>query len=184
MFKKFWDFACLFVSLHAIYKKMQAKMNNIYKIILCTALLLAAFTQTAHAAKQRIKQQSTYMAGIAISFTDSMVFITDLQRIDSVTIEQKRYFLMDRQLYGMQLQNYLQTKHGGEHYVTAICFGKKKKKMERRYLALCKQYTKRADFRVTLIDQSQFRFHAEEYIYTPDESVGLETQKSKKKSKK
>jgi hypothetical protein len=36
--------------------------------------------------------------------------------------------------------------------------------MERRYLSLHKRYVQSKDFRMVLVDQSQFRFKSEKYI--------------------
>ena len=106
------------------------------------------------------------------------------QAVDSVTIQRRTHFLMDRQAYSRQLQHYLEAQKKGQHLVTSICFGNKKKKMERRYLAIHKRYSKRNDLRITLIDQSQFRFHAEEYIEQATVETVQKAMKAKKKKKK
>ncbi|MBR1498048.1 MAG: hypothetical protein IJ615_00205 [Bacteroidaceae bacterium] len=159
-------------------------MNKFLRIMLCAILLCTAFAQTAQAKKYRVRQQKTYMMGTAISFTDSVIYITDMQVVDSVTIQRKTHFLMDRQAYSLQLQRYLEAQKKGSHFTTAVCFGQKKKNMERRYLAIYKRYSKRNDLHISLVDQSQFRFHAEEY--TEPETVETEQKalKTKKKKKK
>ena len=159
-------------------------MNHFLKIMLCAALLCTTFAETAQARNNRVRQQRTYMIGVAVSFVDSTVFITDMQAVDSVTIQRRTHFLMDRQAYSRQLQHYLEAQKKGQHLVTSICFGNKKKKMERRYLAIHKRYSKRNDLRITLIDQSQFRFHAEEYTEQATVETVQKAMKAKKKKKK
>ena len=152
--------------------------------MLCAILLCTAFAQTAWAKKYRVRQQQTYMIGVAISYVDSAVFITDLQPVDSVSIQRKTHFLMDRQAYSLQLQHYLEAQKKGSHFTTAVCFGNNKKKMERRYLAIHKRYSKRQDLRINLVDQLQFRFHAEEYTKPETVETTEKATKSKKKKKK
>ncbi len=137
---------------------------KILKTILCLVLFCMAFACPAEAKKHRVKQTQLYMMGIAVSHIDSVVFITDMLPVDSVTIEKKTKFLMDRQLYSFQLQRYLEQTYECAPYVPAVFFSPKKKKMERRYLSLHKRYSEGRQYRVILVDQSQFRFKAEEYI--------------------
>lgn len=102
--------------------------------------------------------------GVAISFIDSAVFITDMHLVDSVTIDKKTKFMEDRQLYSLQLQRYLEAAYKSGPYVPSVYFGLKKKKMEKRYLSMHKRYVQSKEFRMVLVDVSQFRFKPEEYI--------------------
>jgi predicted NodU family carbamoyl transferase len=120
--------------------------------------------QAFGAKKHKVYQKPVYMIGVAISLTDSVVFISDMHLVDSVTVEKKTKFLKDRQLYSFQLQRYLEATYKGAPYVPAIFFGTKRKTMERRYLSLHKRYVQSKDFRMVLVDQSQFRFKSEKYI--------------------
>ena len=153
--------------------------NNTLKFIICLGLFCVAFIGTAEAKKHRVKQKQIYMIGIAMSHIDSVVFITDLQLVDSITIEKKTKFLMDRQLYSFQFQRYLEQTYECAPYVPAVFFGTSRKKMERRYLSLHKRYTQGRQLRVILVDQSQFRFKAEEYI--EQELPVIPSSKKKKK---
>lgn len=156
-------------------------MNNSLKAFACIWLLLASCIQPTLAKKQHVKQKAAYMIGVAISKVDSVVFITDMHLVDSVSIEEKTGFLMDRQLYSFQLQNFITERYKGGPYVTAIFFGTKRKKMERRYLALHKRYVQSKELRMLLVDQSQFRFNPEEYVEPAEQTS---TEKKGKRSKK
>jgi len=159
-------------------------MNKFLGAMLCAALLGTAVPQTARAGTHRVRQQTTYMMGVAISFADSAVYITDLQPVDSASIQRKTHFLMDRQAYSMQLQHYLEAQRGASHLTTAVCFGGKRKKMERRYLSVHRRYAKRGDLRIVPVDLSQFRFHAVEYIGQQTEQTVQKAAKTKKEKKK
>lgn len=150
------------------------------KIFLCLSLFCMVCV-TPVEAKTRVKEKQMYMIGVAVSHLDSVVFMTDMQLVEGVTIEKKTKFLMDRQLYSFQFQRYLEQTYECAPYVPAVFFGDKRKKMERRYLSLHKRYTEGREFRVILVDQSQFRFNAEKYVEQEEVATPSTSKKNKKK---
>lgn len=139
-------------------------MKITVKIMLFLCLFGMISVQTFGAKKHKVYQKPVYMIGVAMSLTDSVVFITDMHLVDSVTVEKKTKFLKDRQLYSFQLQRYLEATYKVGPYVPAVFFGPKRKTMERHYLSLHKRYVQSKEFRMVLVDQSQFRFKSEKYI--------------------
>lgn len=139
-------------------------MRNPMKAIICFVALCMAFVGPLEAKKLRVKQKPVYMVGVGTSLLDSMVFMSDMHLVDSVSIQTKKNFLMDRQLYSFQLQRYLEAAYKGGPYITAIYFSPNRKRMERRYLSLHKRYANRKELHLILVDQSQFRFKAEKFI--------------------
>ncbi len=139
-------------------------MKITVKIMLFLCLFGMISVQTFGAKKHKVYQKLVYMIGVAMSLTDSVVFITDMHLVDSVTVEKKTKFLKDRQLYSFQLQRYLEATYKGGPYVPAVFFSPKRKTMERHYLSLHKRYVQSKEFRMVLVDQSQFRFKSEKYI--------------------
>ena len=154
-------------------------MNKSLKTIICLVLLLLSAVGPIEAKSKKVVQKPTYMIGVAISQVDSVVFITDLHQVDSITIQKKTNFLMDRQLYSFQLQKFIEATYKGGPYVTAIFFGHKLRKMENKYLSLHKRYVQSKELRMILVDQSQFRFKPEKYV----EPEVIEVEKPKKKDK-
>jgi len=155
-------------------------LMKLSKILLCISLLCSTCLGTIEAKKSRVVQKPMYMIGFAISTVDSMVFISDMHLVKDLTVEKKTKFLMDRQLYSQQFKHHLDETYKGGPYIPAVFFSPKLKKMERKYLSLHKRYVNRKDMRMVLVDQSQFRFKAEEYI----EDTILEGAAPKKKGKK
>lgn len=155
---------------------------RITKLIICAVLLSAVALQSLEAKQRKVVQKPIYMVGVGISLVDSMVFISDMVRVDSVTIEKKTKFLMDRQLYSFQFQRYLEAVYKGGPYVPAVYSSPKRKKMERRYLSLHKRYVQSKELRMILVDQGQFRFKPEKYI--EQEEIPIPSQKKDKKKNK
>jgi len=133
-------------------------------------------------AEAKIKQKSVYMFGFAISFVDSVAYITDVQYIDSSFIDTKTKFLVGRNMYSLQLQEFLAKNEGCMHPVTAVFFGKKKEKMEKKMLSVRRRFE-----RDSKIKNVSFNFRAEKYVeeetIQSSEAIGAKS-KSGKKSKK
>lgn len=144
------------------------------------SLLSFMALQPLEAKPKKVAQKPIYMVGVAMSLVDSIVYITDMHLVDSITIEKKTKFLMDRQLYSFQLQRYLEATYKGGPYVPSVFFSPSKKKMERKYLSLHKRYVQSNWLTMVLVDQGQFRFKPEEYV----EQEVIETKTSKKKDSK
>ena len=154
-------------------------MGNSLKTIICVTLLCLVAVGPLEAKKLRVQQTPVYMVGVCMSLLDSNIFITDMHRVEDVTIAKKTHFLMDRQLYSLQLKQYLESKYEGGPYVPVVYFGTNRKKMERKYLSLHKRYVQGKELRMYLIDQSQFRFKPEKYI-AEDVEEGAKEKKGKK----
>ena len=150
--------------------------------LFCLVLLCLVASQPLGAKTKKVVQKPVYMIGVGISLVDSMVFITDMHLVDSVTLEKKTKFLMDRQLYSFQLQQYLERAYRRGPYVPSVFFSTSRKKMERRYLSLHKRYVQSKELQMYLVDQGQFRFKAEEYI--EQEEIPLPSKKNKKNKSK
>lgn len=133
-------------------------------------------------AEAKIKQKPVYMFGFAISFVDSAAYITDVQYIDSSFIDTKTKFLVGRNMYSLQLQEFLAKNEGCMHPVTAVFFGKKKEKMEKKMLSVRRRFE-----RDSKIKNVSFNFRAEKYVeeetIQSSEAIGAKS-KSGKKSKK
>ena len=127
----------------------------------------------------KIKQQSVYMFGFATSFVDSLAFITDVQYIDSAYVDTKTKFLIGRNLYSVQLQDFLEKNENCQHPVTSIFFGKKKEKVEKKMLSVRRRYE--GDFRLKTI---ACPFHAEKYIDPEILNTPVATEANNKPSKK
>ena len=77
-------------------------------------------------AEAKVKQKPIYIFGFAASFTDSIGYVTDVQYLDSAYVDTKNKFLIGRNMYSVQLQQYLQENMDCKNPITSIFFGEKK----------------------------------------------------------
>lgn len=100
------------------------------KKLLTLAALLAA---TLHISA---KQQDVFMFGIATSFNDSIVYITDIQEVKGAYVEDTREkFLVNRDEYSYQLRNHC-AELGHAHRTCTTFWATTRKDIEKKYNAM------------------------------------------------
>ena len=103
-----------------------------------------------------------YAFGFAASFNDSTVYFTEIHEVDSVWINEKNKFLLNRSDYSYQLKSYFDAK-GLTHRTCVISYALKRKDLEKRYEKMKAKYLKKGNYRIEYIDPKDFRFEAVEY---------------------
>ena len=103
------------------------------------------------------------MIGVSASFADSLVYFTDIQYLDSVTLNPKTGLLEGRTQYSEQLDDYMEGVKGMKTRTCFIYFNESKSKLEKTIKKLKEKYTEGG--KSILRDMgSEFKFRkAEEY---------------------
>lgn len=144
--------------------------KSVFYLLFFFAFLLCCTTEA------KVKQKPVYIFGFATAFTDSTGYITDIQCLDSAFVDTKTKFLIGRNMYSIQLQEYLEQNENCKHPITSIFFGDKKK-LEKKRLSIRNRYEKYRDFTVKPIN----------YVFTPEAYYGdevVKTSSPKKASKR
>lgn len=130
--------------------------------LLCFALV-AATVIPALAKKPKDKSKyGVYIAGVSASFTDSLVYFTDIQRVDSAFLGEKG-LLQQRSQYSNQLKEYLESEGKGQNRTCFVYYNEKKKKLQKEITKLKQKYQKGGSLLLQDVGQS-FKFEkAEEY---------------------
>lgn len=82
-----------------------------------------------------------YLAGVSASFTDSLVYFTGVQYLDSASVDGKG-LLVGRALYSIQLKDYLEQKQNGKNRTCFIFFSRKKKNVQKELKKMKERYAK------------------------------------------
>ena len=132
-------------------------MTTQLKIILLAATL-AGTVFTTNARTRQVPRM--YMFGMAASFTDSLVYFTGVQQVDSAWIDQKSRYLKGRDNYSYQLRNYLSEQHGLHHRTCIVMYNEDRRKLEKEYLKMRELYTTKArqPFEIHDLTEQDFRF--------------------------
>ena len=125
-------------------------MNKKRYILLALILLTMSLGMTA----KNKTVQKVYLYGFSASFKDSVVYFTDIQELENVSVAERTGFL-----YGLD-----------------------RKRIEKKYLKLKSKYTKKGNFDVRYLKADEFKFNR--VIPTQVEEVATETSNDAKKGKK
>ena len=96
-------------------------------------MIMVTFTATKTSAKPIVTPKA-YMFGFIANFSDSLVYFTDIQTVDSVWYDHKTKFLMDRSTYSNQLRQYFANTLNMPHRTCIVVFALTRKEIEKKYL--------------------------------------------------
>ena len=86
-------------------------------------------------------KKGMYIVGVSASFTDSLIYFTDVQFVDSVTLNSEK-LLSNRSQYSEQLEEYLKMREGGKNRTCFIYYNKKKAALEKMVKKMKEKYQK------------------------------------------
>ena len=124
------------------------------KILFAIALV---FTMCSAFSLKKDHSKPVYAFGISASFTDTVVYFTDIQILDSAKVS-KEGFLVHRELYSYQLKNYLEENQRQQNSTGMIYFSENRKKLEKEATKILNKYKKNNRMTVSRIDSDKFRF--------------------------
>ena len=141
---------------------MKQIMKSIkYLFCILTALLLTLPT----IAKQKVKapnsskQETVYIVGVSASFTDSLMYFTDVQELEGVTLDKKK-FLPNRMQYSYQLKDFLEREEGLTNRTCFVIFDTKRKKLDKKIFKMKRRYQKESKMFVQQVNPNTFHFNA------------------------
>lgn len=102
------------------------------------------------------KTQPVYAFGISASFTDSIVYYTEIQVLDSVSLTSEG-FLPKREAYSYQLKNYFENK-GEANRTCMIYFSDSQKKIASEFDKISGKYKKNKTVSFKKIEKKDFQF--------------------------
>ncbi len=143
-----------------------------WTIALSCIVLLSSFTLFP-----KPKHKDVYAYGVAADFSDSTVYFTVIQKLDSVKLTGEG-FLPERQQYSYQLKYHLENQ-GLKHRTCMIFFDTDKSKLAKKQNKLMERYLE-SHTQVKLIDLKTFQFIKPE----PSEPVKTSAQPQPKRKPK
>ncbi|MBP3790243.1 MAG: hypothetical protein J6I52_11585 [Prevotella sp.] len=128
-----------------------------------------------------------YMFGFAASFTDTIVYFTNVMEVENVWIEGKNKFLLGRSTYSHQLRDYLGQAHQMPMRTCVVMYDEKRANLEKKLIKMKKLYTKskdkKAHFDIRYLADNEFRFKAIDWQKMLDEAAAEEAAKQKEEAK-
>ncbi len=120
------------------------------------ALVVVLMTCSAFSLKGN-KNKPVYIVGVAASFTDSLVFFTEVQFVDSVYLD-KNKMLPERDQYSRQLKDYLEYGEGLANRTCFVYFSNNKKKLQKQMAKMKQKYQKGNTMLIRQVNPNAFQF--------------------------
>lgn len=124
-----------------------------------TAFVLLLVLTLCSAFSKKDASKPVYMYSVSASFLDTVVYITDIQLVDSVKLE--KGLLPNWSAYSYQLKNYLEQVERLPNRTCAVYFSEDKKKLEKEALKLKNKYLKNK-IMIKSVNPEQFKFRKAE----------------------
>ena len=150
-----------------------------FSLPLITMMMIGTLKTSAESALAT----KAYMFGFIANFTDSVVYFTDIQTVDSVWYDKKTKFLLSRSGYSGQLREYFTNKMNKPHSTCIVVFSLKRKDAEKKFVKLRKKYIGKnaGAYDIRNINENEFHFKT---MDMSDEQASVVKPKKEKKGKK
>lgn len=134
---------------------MRMRRTIIWAFMLLMTLTSMAKSKPGSNGKGRGK---VYLFGVCQQLTDSLVYITSIQEIDSIDLERKTKFLPFRSEFSIQLKEYMEGTLQRRYQTACVFYSSKRKKISKKYYKIKKRYLDNSYTRVVMLDDTRFRF--------------------------
>lgn len=131
------------------------------KKILLLSLAMALCLIVGAKKDKGVEPTTVYMYGLSASFNDSIVYLTDVQKVDSAYFI-KGKFLGGLSEYTSQMNQYFSGKDG-DRRTNAVFFKTTRTKAEKAYVKLRKRYAGK-DVDLRPLSESDFTFKPVRYV--------------------
>ncbi len=137
-------------------------MRRIVLMIVLSVVTLLAM------AKQKPTQYGrgvgkVYLFGVSQQLTDSVVYITIINEVDSFDLAKRTKFLPFRSEFSLQLREYMEGTLKKDHQTTCVFFSKSRKKLSKKYYKIKKRYLDNPYTKIIPIDSFRFKHPMESF---------------------
>ena len=131
-----------------------------FKQLTLAIVLMAAGATNVQA--QNVKVPHAYMFGFVASFNDSTVYFTNIQKVDSVWVTNKKSMLAGRNQYSYQLRDYFAQQRNMPNRTCVVVANTDLKKLEKKYIKMKNKYLVKSKkpYDVRNVADSDFKFSA------------------------
>lgn len=154
-----WQLEKALSPLEDAWRKETKTMGYMKQLKSVALMLLIALSATTGSARN--VRKTVYLFGLAASFNDSTVYVTDVQRVDSAWVDSRTRFLFSRDAYSQQLRQFL-TEKGEKDRTCITTFAFDEKEAIKKFDKLIGKYTnnKKANFDIRYLKSSDFAYEA------------------------
>ncbi len=123
--------------------------------------LLCLLTLSAEAKKkpQTIGKGNVkvYLFGVGQQLTDSVVYVSFINEVDSMYLERKTKFLPFRSEFSIQMKQYLEGTLGLNRQTVSVFYSTSRKKLSKKYYKIKKRFLDNPDTKIVPIENFKFQ---------------------------
>ncbi len=105
-----------------------------------------------------------YLFGVSQQLTDSVVYLTFINEVDSFDLAKKTKFLPFRSEFSLQLKEYMEGTLYKDHQTTVVFYSASRKKLSKKYYKIKKRYLDNPYTKIVPIDGFKFRHPLESFV--------------------
>ena len=105
-----------------------------------------------------------YLFGVSQLLTDSIVYVTFINEVDSFDLAKKTKFLPFRSEFSLQLKEYMEGQLKKDHQTTVVFYSTSRKKLSKKYYKIKKRYLDNPYTKIVPIDDFRFRHPLESFV--------------------
>ena len=112
-----------------------------------------------------------YIFGVCQQLTDSVVYITNINEVDSIDLEKKTKFLPFRSEFSLQLKEYMEGRLEKKHQTSCVFYSASRKKLSKKFYKIKKRFLDNTYTRVVMLDSDRFKFRhpMDSFVYENEE---------------
>ena len=93
---------------------------------------LAVFAAVSAVQAKGKEEKTVYLLGTSFSFSDSVVYFTEIMPVEGAKLDAKTKFLLHRQYYAYELKDYMNFQENMPGRTSVIYFSEKRSKLEKQ----------------------------------------------------
>jgi len=105
-----------------------------------------------------------YIFGVSQQLTDSVVYITFINEVDSLDLMKKTKFLPFRSEFSLQLKEFMEGTLKKDHQTTCVFYSTSRKKLSKKYYKIKKRYLDNSYTKIVPLDNFQFRHPLDSFV--------------------
>ncbi len=129
------------------------------KVLLVAVMLVVALSSMAKQKPSAYGRGTgkVYLFGVSQELTDSVIYITIINEVDSFDLAKKTKFLPFRSEFSLQLKEYMEGTLKKDHQTTCVFFSKSRKKISKKYYKIKKRYLDNPYTKIVPVDEFRFK---------------------------
>lgn len=128
-----------------------------HHLLKATFVALAVFSSSFLYAKAENAGNDNYIFGCATCLGDSIIYISDIQSLQGITLNKKNGLAEMHHDYAHEFESALNDKYN-KHFTCALFVSTKKKDVEKKYLGILKRMSKNKSIKIEHVGISEFQF--------------------------